>query len=139
MNNYTITIPENLYAKVRQIAERDASSVEDVIRIRLEESLDEPLIDLPEDERSELRALNHLSDDALWTIAREQMAVAKQARLQTLMDRNSSGAITPDEHRELEQLVEQGQRLTLRKAEAMKYLLKRGYTVTLNDLRPNDE
>lgn len=136
MSDYTVSIPENLYDKVKQIAERNARSVDDVIRVRLEESLDEPLNELPEDERRELHALMYLSDDALWTIAREQIGSIKQTRLQTLMDRNSSGTITPDEYHELEQLVEQGQRLTLRKAEAMKHLLKRGYVVTLEDLKP---
>jgi hypothetical protein len=35
-------------------------------------------------------------------------------------------------------LVEDGQRLTLRKATAMKYLMDRGYKVTLDDLKPLD-
>jgi hypothetical protein len=64
------------------------------------------------------------------------MMNSKQARMQILMDKNSLGRITPDEYAELAQLVEQGQRLTLRKAEAMKRLLERGYTVTLDKILP---
>jgi hypothetical protein len=51
-------------------------------------------LDLPDDERAELRALVYLSDDALWTMAREQMASAKQERMQALMDKDH-GRRTP--------------------------------------------
>lgn len=139
MGNYTVSIPEKLYDKARRVAEQTARPVEEVIRARLEQSLDETPLDLPDDERAELRALVYLSDDALWTIAREQMAHSKQERMQALMDKNSSGAITNDEHNELAQLVELGQRLTLRKAEAMKVLLERGYAITAEALSPADE
>jgi hypothetical protein len=138
MTDYTLTIPQALYDKARQAAEQKAQPVEDFIRERLEQSLEDTRADLPADERAELHALIYLSNDALWTIAREQMVNTKQARMQILMDKNSRGNITPDEYAELTQLVEQGQRLTLRKAEAMKRLLERGYTITLDDLKPAD-
>jgi len=134
MSDFSVTIPEALYVKAQQAAELNAQRVDDFIRERLEQSLADSRSDLPADERAELSALAHLSDDALWTIAREQMASTKQTRLSALMDENSDGSITATEYAELEQLVEQGQRLMLRKAEAMKYLLERGYTVTLDDL-----
>jgi hypothetical protein len=35
-----------------------------------------------------LEALKFLADDALWTIAREQMLEDRQVRMQTLMDAN---------------------------------------------------
>lgn len=139
MSDYVLTIPAELYDKARRIAEIEAQSVEDVLRNRLEESLDDDWSPYPEDEQAEYRALAYLSDDALWTISREQMAAAKQARMQPLMDRNNFGTITPEEYQELEKLVEQGQRLMLRKAEAMNQLLKRGYAVKQDDLKPTDE
>jgi hypothetical protein len=129
VSDYTVSIPEKLYDKARRVAEQTAQSIDEVIRSHLEQSF-EPLLDLPDDERAELRALVYLSDDALWTIAREQMANLKQERMQVLMDKNSFGTMTDEEHNELAQLVEQGQRLTLRKAEAMKQLLNRGYTIS---------
>ena len=137
MTNYLVSIPEPLYDRARRVAEQAAQPVEQVILARLEESL-EPLIDLPIDERTELHALAYLSDDTLWTIAREQMPNTRQERMQVLMDKNSPGVISDDEYQELERLVEQGQRLTLRKAEAMKLLMDRGYSVTLDDLEPAD-
>lgn len=138
MSDYTVSIPEQLYDKARRVAEQTARPVDEVIRARLEQSLDDSPLDLPDDERAELRALAYLSDDALWTIAREQMAPAKQERMQALMDKNNFGTITDVEYNELSQLVEQGQRLTLRKAEAMKLLLDRGHSITLDALKPRE-
>jgi hypothetical protein len=132
MTDYTITISEELYNKARRIADASSESVDDGIRVHLETAFDNPRLALPDDERAELEALRFLSDDALWTIAREQMAANKQAQMQTLMDKNTQATITPDEHALLSELVEQGQRLTLRKAEAMKMLIQRGHTISLD-------
>ncbi|MDQ7028209.1 MAG: hypothetical protein Q9P01_13900 [Anaerolineae bacterium] len=139
MTNHTITISESLYNKARRIADASSETVDEIIRIHLENALDNPRLALPADERSELEALHFLSDDALWTITREQMVAPKQAQMQTLMDKNTQGTISPDEYTVLSELVEQGQRLMLRKSEAMKLLLQRGHTVILDDLAPYDE
>ena len=87
-------------------------------------------------EIAELDALKALSDDTLWTIAREQMPDDVQARMQVLMDRNSLGQISDDEYRELETLVEHGNRLMVRKAEAAGILMERGYKFTQQDFKP---
>lgn len=138
MSDYMVAIPERLYDKARQVAEQNAQPIDEVIVARLEQGLATKL-DLPDDERAELQALAYLSDDTLWTIAREQMAHARQERMQGLMDKNSRGTITPAEYDELGVLVESGQRLTLRKAQAMKLLMARGYSITLDDLKASDE
>ena len=78
----------------------------------------------------------HLSDDALWTIAREQLPEDVQARAHTLMDKNSRGVMTDEEHGELEKQVARGDRLMLWKAEAAAMLRKRGHTFTQKDFLP---
>ena len=138
MSDYLVSIPQTLYDRVRRVAEQTARPVDEVIRTRLTQSLDDSPLDLPDAERSELLALAYLADDTLWTIAREQMPAMKQSRLQSLMDGNTFGTIHDDELAELHALVELGQRLTLRKAEAMKLLMDRGYTITLDLLKPTD-
>ena len=80
-------------------------------------------------------ALKYLSDDALWTVAREQMPSACQERMQKLMDGNTQGKLSDEEHGELAQLVEQGQRLTLRKGKAAALLTERGHKVNRQALR----
>jgi hypothetical protein len=139
MSDYTISIPDTLYDKAQRVAKQHAQSVETVIRTRLEGALDQPMLDLPTDERDELQAMSYLSDDALWTIAREQMQPELQASMSKLMDKNSAGTITEEECRDLSNLVERGERLTLRKSQAMKLLLDRGYAVSLDALKPANE
>ncbi|MBK8024960.1 MAG: hypothetical protein IPK19_26970 [Chloroflexi bacterium] len=136
MTDRIISIPDTLYEKARLVAEQTSRRVDDVIRTRLEGALDAPPFDLPEGERDELKAMHYLSDDALWTIARERMHRTLQERMADLMTRNTRGTITESEYAELAELVERGNRLTLRKAQAMKYLTERGYLLSVDDLKP---
>jgi hypothetical protein len=138
MSKYTIAIPNALYEKAQRLAQHTSQSVDEFICTRLAGALDQPVLDLPSDERAELQAMSYLSTDALWTIAREQMPPDIQHTMSQLMDKNSQGTITTEEFRDLSTLVERGQRLTLRKAQAMKLLLDRGYMVSLDALQPTD-
>lgn len=119
-----LTIPEDITVRARQIAETTEQPVEQVLIEHLK-TLSTPL---PPEEQAELDALHHLSDDALRTIAREQMPDDAQARAHDLMDRNSRGTITDEERAELEKLVGRADRLMLRKAEAAAILKERGYS-----------
>ncbi len=92
------------------------------------------LLTLPQDEQTELKALSYLTDATLFTITREQMPETLQKQLQKLMDKNNQSTLTDTEQQTLTQLVEDGQRLMLRKAEALKLLISRGHTVTLESL-----
>jgi hypothetical protein len=139
MSKYTIAIPHLLYEKAQRLAQQTSQSVDELICTRLEGALDQPMLDLPSDERAELQAMSYLSTDALWTIAREQMPPDLQHAMSQLMEKNSQGTITEEEFRDLSALVERGQRLTLRKAQAVKLLLDRGYAVGLEALKPTDE
>jgi hypothetical protein len=129
-----LKVPEDISTRARQIAEAIAQPVEQLLLDHLK-TLAAPLPVLPPDTQAELDALQHLSDDALWTIARAQMPEDVQARAHALMDKNSRGAMTDEEHAELEQLVERGDRLMLRKAEAAAILRKRGHTFTPKDFQ----
>lgn len=137
MNNYPVTlpVPNYIYDRARQIAEATAQPLETVLVKQLEEAFAAPLPALLPDEQRELDALANLSDDALWTIAREQMPQDKQARMQVLMDGNKFGMLNEAEYAESEKLVDQGQRLMLRKAQAAALLTDQGYKVTLSTLR----
>lgn len=130
MNPYTLTVPEDVYQRARLIAEETSRPVDEVLIAYLR-TLSAPLPVLAADEEAELEAMKHLSDDALWTMAREQMALSIQEQMQALMDGNSRGTLTAQERTMLENLVERGQRLMLRKSEAAALLTQRGYRVTL--------
>jgi hypothetical protein len=123
-----LVLPDEIAARARQIAESNAISVEQVL-IDYLKTLPFPLPQLAADEQAELDALHHLSDDALWTIAREQMPRTQQERFSLLLALNKRSALTQTETAELDDLLERSDRLTLRKAEAAALLTTRGYKV----------
>jgi hypothetical protein len=141
MSHYSVTlpVPDYIYDRARRIAEETSQSIEAVLLQQLQEAFTEPLPDLAPDEQRELEALTHLSDDALWTIAREQMPEDRQARLRALMDANSQGTLDNAQRSELAAMVAQGQRLSLRKARAAALLTERGYPVNLEAIAAADE
>jgi len=136
MSHYSVTlpVPDSICERARRIAEETSQSIEAVLLQQLHDAFTEPLADLAPDEQRELAALTRLSDDALWTIVREHMPRDQQARLQALMEANSQGTLDNAQRAALEGLVAQGQRLSLRKAQAAALLTARGYSVTLEAL-----
>lgn len=140
MSDYTISIPDSIYQKAQAVAKQKSLSVDEVIRAELEGAFVLSMLDgIPHDEQAELKAMTFLSDDALFSMMREQMQQTKQMRMSILMDKNNRGTISDEEHAELTTLVEDGQRLTLRKATAMNILMDRGYKLTLDDMKPINE
>ncbi|NJN55013.1 MAG: hypothetical protein HC804_09800 [Anaerolineae bacterium] len=127
-NCMQIQIPETLSARLRLLAVRRQQPVETIVTDRLFTALDDELDSLPSAEQAELRALHHLSDDALLVIAAEQMSANNQALMTNLMRRNSQGALSPEEQVTLAELVERGEQLMVRKAEAAAILVHRGHT-----------
>jgi len=139
MSDYTISIPDSLYQKAQEIAKLRSQDVDDVIREGLAGAFGKGQLDIPDDEQAELKAMSYLSDDALWTIARETMPSKVDQRISELLTKNQRGTISAAEREELEVLVERGDKLTLRKSQAMRYLSERGYTINPDDLSPTDE
>jgi hypothetical protein len=133
-----LTLPEDISELARRIAATTAQPVEQVLLDHLK-TLTIPLPNLPSDIQAELDALKNLSDDTLWTIAREQIPEDVQTRAQTLMDRNNSGEIAPEEYTELETLTHRADRLMLRKAEAAAILRQRGHEFSQADFKPTHE
>ncbi len=63
--------------------------------------------------------------DLLETVAALRLPARADRRLQTLMDRNNDGALTPSEREELESLVEMSETLALVRARAFCLLGRR--------------
>jgi hypothetical protein len=133
----TLSVSEQAYARAQEIAARTAQPIESVLRGWVEAAGSMP--SLAPDDAAELKAMQALSDDALWTIASEQMPRPEQERLSLLLKLNERDAATPQEIEELDQLLERGNRLMLRKAEAAAILTERGYTVRPENLAKRHE
>jgi hypothetical protein len=136
MSDYAVTfpVPADLYGRAPQVAAGTAQSVEAVLLQHLQAAFMAPLPALPPDAQRALEALTHLSDEALWTLARVQMAQDKQARLHVRMEANTQGTLAEAQRAALEPLGAQGQRLNVRKAQAAALLTERGYRVTIQAL-----
>jgi hypothetical protein len=134
----TLTLPDELSLRARQIAESTAQPLEQVLIEHLK-TLSPPLPSLPPDVQQELNALVSLSDDTLWTIARDHMPDDAQSRANDLMDKNSRGKLSANERIELEKLVDRADQLMLRKAEAAAILRSRGYPFSQEDFSPIHE
>ena len=128
----TLQVPDYIYERAHRIAQQTAQPIERVLASHLAESFNE-LSELPQDEQAELTAYRQLSEDTLRGITREQLTRQDKDRMVYLGDRTSRGTISPEEHREYEQLVERGNRLMLRKAWAAGVLMDRGYSVNTQD------
>lgn len=125
----TVTLPEVLYERVKITAEASARSVEDVCAQSIALSLPELEGDLPSEVRSELAAQSLLSDAELENIAHSHMNEEQQERLETLAEVQKQRPLTAAEESTLTQLMEEAQRLMLRKAEAYRLLARRGHAV----------
>ena len=137
MTEYLLTVPDDVYRRARRIAEQSRQPVDTVLIEHLR-TLPPAMPILAPEEESELEALRHLSEDALWTIARERSNAEENGRLQHLMDKNTQGTISRLEMNELEQLVERGEKLLLRKSQASALLAQRGHTINSQSLAPRD-
>lgn len=137
--SHTIVVSDRLYKKAEQLAHESAQPIDDLISNYLEVAFESVLPHLPLEERDEIAAMNYLSDDALFTMMHEQMPKDIQERIITLLSNNTHGRITDSEYAELEDLVERSDKLTLRKSQAMKYLIERGHVIGLIDLKLSHE
>jgi len=135
MSDYTITltISEAIYERARHLSEATARSVEQILSSQLAKVFTD-LTDIPQDSQAELVAFRQLSNEALWTIAREQTPSDLRERAILLLALNKRVVLTHDEEAELDRLLQSADRAMLRKAEATVLLTQRGYKVTVNDM-----
>lgn len=125
----TVTLPEVLYERVKITAEASARSLEDVCAQSIALSLPELEEDLPPETRSELAALPLLGDTELEHITHCAMDEEQQEELETLAELQKQRPLTTAEESTLAHLMEEAQRMMLRKAEAYHLLARRGHAV----------
>ena len=141
MTEHTVTLalPEELYRELEAQAQVGAVGIDQVVLGTLRRHLPPVENDLAPEVRVELRAMDYLSDDALWQIATASMNSDKVALWDLLLERKGAGELTPEGQDLLNRLRAEGELLTLRKAHAYVLLKARGHSVPrLNDLHSED-
>ena len=123
----SVTLPEPLYQRVCETAKALTRSIQDVLTESIALSLPPLEADLPATMRADLGPLALLSTQELQEIAHGPLAAPRQARLEELAEQQKKQPLDDGESSELDQLIEQAQRLMLRRAEARRLLVLRGY------------
>ena len=136
MTEHTVTLalPEELYRNLEAQAQVGAVTIDQVVLGTLRHHLPPVEADLPAEIQAELRAMDYLSDDALWQIASASMNADKVALWDVLLERKQAGELTLEGQALLSRLRDEGEILTLRKAHAYILLKTRGHAIpTLKD------
>lgn len=123
----TVQIPLSLYRRLERMAALTRHSVEEVVTQALISSVPPLPENLPENMRADLLALEKLSDEALWEVARSVVSQKQHEQHSELLEKNRSGTITEAERAKLTQLRQEADELMLRKAYTYVLLKWRGY------------
>ncbi len=132
-----VSISDDLYRRLEVVAQQSHRSVEEVAQHTLAAHLPLPVeSELPEPLRTELQAMEQLSEDALWQIAESVMNPDKVAMFDLLLERHKEETLTPAGRSMLDQLRQEADALMLRKAHAYVLLKSRGHRLpTLAELQ----
>lgn len=129
MQGLTISLPETVYRRLQRAAEMAGKSVDEIAVRTIQDSLP-PLLDaIPVRYQDELRVMEKLTDDELWQVARSVVDTKTQRRHSLLLQKNTLGSLTDQEHETLVELRVAADRLMVRKAYAYLLLKWRGYRI----------
>jgi hypothetical protein len=129
MQSVNIELPEEIYRRFQDMATVTQRSLEEVIVQTIRGNLPPMLDDLPPEQRDLVADLQHLSDEALWVVAREPLPEQRWRRHQRLLRRAETSALTNSERTELTELRQATDRFVIRRSYALALLKWRGYTI----------
>ena len=140
VQSVTLDLPEELVYQLVQAARAGKRSISDVVRDRLLDNA--PVLPLlPSEVERELAAFPALSDDLLWHVATTVLTPAEQSELAELNWQAQAGELSLSQQARQAQLIEQYDRIMVRRAEAIAQLRSRGYDVrtlfAVPPVRPN--
>lgn len=125
----TLTIPEVVYNKIRQAAEKKDRPVADVMMEVI--SAAAPTIDMPINQlRASLTQMTYLNDAALWQASRTTIAESEQTRMELLHHKQQHSSLSNNERTELDDLEKLYRDTILVRAQAAVLLKQRGYDIS---------
>jgi hypothetical protein len=122
----TVELSSNVFERLRHMARQQQRSVNDIAR----DLIANALVDLPRDVKDELITFANLSDDVLWVLARSTMSQSQQEELAQLNEEAQRRPLTEAEAQRQEVLLNQYDRVIVRRAEAARLLKSRGYDLS---------
>jgi hypothetical protein len=125
----TLDLPDEAVDRLQRSASAARMPLEQFLVERLTESVPPSADGLTPALADELRSMELLEDDDLWTIASASLSPAQQRRYDRLLDKNARSALTPREQETLREIGEEARLLTLKKAHACLKLKWRGHAL----------
>jgi len=122
----TIELPELVLRQLTSIAEATHQPIEMLVRQSVLNNLPPSPDNAPPELQQELLTMQTLSSDQIQSIAQSQVEPLQFDRHTTLLEKNTESSLTLEECRELSNLRQSADHLTLRKAYAWSILRWRG-------------
>ncbi len=130
LQTVTLQLPENIYQRLRRMAETTRQPLEEVVFHSIQGNLPPVTDDLPIEMQNELATLQNLSDDTIWKIAKTPVDSKSWRRHQFLLQKNETKTLSQAEQQELAQLRQDIDHLILRRSYALALLKWRGHSVS---------
>ncbi len=125
----TLHLPDQLYRRLSEAANASQQPLDHVVIQSLRVGLPPNLDRIPQRFQADLRALDQLSDEMLWQIARSDLNDDKAALYETLLEKNQQGKLEQKDQARLDTLREEADLLMLRRSYAYALLKWRGHYV----------
>lgn len=123
-----IELPTETFAQLEEVARQQRRTVDEVVRAMILHELP-GLPALPKEIESELAAFEHLSDDVLWLLAKTTLNATQREELARLNEVSQQRDLTLPEKERQQTLLDNYQRMVVRRAQAAAILQRRGYDV----------
>jgi len=131
----TLHLPDRLYQRLSETADASQQSLDAIVLQSIRTGLPPSLDRVPERYRTDLQALNRMSDEMLWQIARSDIGADKAALYEELLEQNQRGELNTEDQARLSTLREEADMLMLRRSFAYALLRWRGHRIpTLAEL-----
>lgn len=117
MNVYPVEVklPASIFERVERTAKGLKQPIQQAM-VKIVEAGLPSLAKVPPEYRSELEALEAMSDESLWEIVRSEMPASQQRQLDHLLRKNQAEGLSEAEQQSLDQLHAEANRLMLRKS-----------------------
>jgi len=120
-----LDLPADLYARIAAAAARTERPVEAILVDTLALLLDAPMVDW----RHLASTLDTLSDAELWALIHRRLAWTASVRLHDLTLQGKQMPLSEDEQSELEDLIDEADRLSVLRSHALRILQDRGHDI----------
>jgi hypothetical protein len=126
----TLHLPDRLYQRLAEVADASQQPLGDVVLQSIRVGLPPSLERVPERFRDDLRALNRLSDEVLWQVARGDIKEDKAVLYEALLEQNSRGELDEAGRAMLTTLREEADLLMFRRSFVCALLMRwRGHRI----------